>query len=70
MGIVALYDPIGRILNASWAYAEASVLAPGESTTFDVTFERGGWERAAHPVNRAVRAAQAWREPTTPDATD
>ena len=69
MGIVVLYDPIGRILNASWAYADAGVLAPGESTTFDVTFERG-WERSLYPLNRAVRAAQAWREPTTLDATN
>jgi hypothetical protein len=61
---------IGRVLNASLADAEASVLAPQERTTFDVTFLPAAWQRAAHPVNRDVRAAQAWRESVAPDATN
>lgn len=61
MGIVTLYDSLGRVLNARFAPAEASSLEPGEETTFDVTFPGG-----VSGVNRVVRTAQAWRVGTMP----
>ena len=61
MGVVTLYDSLGRVLNTRFARAEASSLEPGGETTFDVTFPGG-----VSGVNRIVRTAQAWRVGTVP----
>ncbi len=47
--VVSLYDSLGRISNASFAYAEPSRLAPGVTASFDCPFDHYPY-RAEHLV--------------------